>query len=81
MKPEVIYTGQVTSPLTSPVCFQVIIIQPQAPSSTEGSPAPPTPTPKSPSTPKSTSLKKDEDPEVRRYSSSSSSLQSAVKSN
>lgn len=79
MKPEVIYTGQVTSPLTSPVCFQVIIIQPQAPSSTEGSPAPPTP--KSPSTPKSASLKKDEDPEVRRYSSSSSSLQSAVKSN
>ncbi|XP_004564934.1 PHD finger protein 21B isoform X1 [Maylandia zebra] len=40
---------------------KVIIIQPQAPSSTEGSPAPPTP--KSPSTPKSTSLKKDEDPE------------------
>uniref|UniRef100_A0A3Q4HXY6 PHD finger protein 21B n=1 Tax=Neolamprologus brichardi TaxID=32507 RepID=A0A3Q4HXY6_NEOBR len=52
-------TGNGVSTVSEAV--KVIIIQPQAPSSTEGSPAPPTP--KSPSTPKSTSPKKDEDPE------------------
>ncbi|KAL3977007.1 hypothetical protein ACER0C_020496 [Sarotherodon galilaeus] len=62
-------TGNGVSTVSEAV--KVIIIQPQAPSSTEGSPgiqaeplsqeAPPNP--KSPSTPKSTSPKKDEDPE------------------
>ncbi|CAI5636650.1 unnamed protein product [Oreochromis niloticus] len=62
-------TGNGVSTVSEAV--KVIIIQPQAPSSTEGSPgiqAEPSsqeapPNPKSPSTPKSTSPKKDEDPE------------------
>lgn len=47
--------------------LQVIIIQPQAPSSTEGSPGTQAdlPSQEAPPTPKSPSPKKDEDPEVR----------------
>lgn len=54
--------------MTRPVCYQVIIIQPQAPSSTEGSPGvqADVPSQEAPPAPKSPSQKKDEDPEVRR---------------
>lgn len=51
------------------VCEKVIIIQPQAPSSTEGSPGAHTnvPSQDAPLAPTSPSQKKDEDPEVRRH--------------
>lgn len=55
---------------SDPLCvrYQVIIIQPQAPSSTEGSPGAPAdlPSQEEPPAPKSPSQKKDEDPEVRK---------------
>lgn len=57
-----VYSNQVS------MCYQVIIIQPQAPSSTEGSPGAQAdlPSQEAPPAPKSPSQKKEEDPEVRK---------------